>query len=124
MYYVIKRQDGVPMTSFIGFQVPKYIASRNNENVILEFKKDGKSQRKWVKKEDIILLTEDKEFFFKILSQFREVEATQQKLVDEAQVKLNESKEIFTEKVNEEINKFNEIKNSEDIPDLLKNVYN
>lgn len=122
MYYVIKRQRDVPLSTFIGFKVPKYIASKNNDHVIFEFIKDEKTQRKWVKKEDIILLTDDKDFFLKIMKQFKDAESTQQKLVDEAKDKFDLSIEAFSETMNEEINEFNEIKNSDDIPNMLKDL--
>lgn len=123
MYYVIKRQKDQPLSCFIGFMVPKYIASKNNDNVIFEFQKDGKPVRKWVHKDDIVLLTEDKDFFIKIMDQFKEVEETQQKLVDDARRKLDASMETFTEVVNAQIDEFNEIKNSEDVPCILKNLW-
>jgi hypothetical protein len=122
MYYVIKRQTGKPLSCFIGFMVPKFIASKNSDTVIFEFQKDGKVQRKWVKKEDIVLLTDDKKFFLKTMEQFRAVEETQQKLVDEARKKLDESMEAFTETVNAEINEFNEIRDSSDVPCILKDL--
>jgi len=122
MYYVIKRQTDKPLSCFIGFMVPKYIASKNNEHVIFEFTKDGKPHRKWVKKEEIVLLTEDKDFFLKTMEQFKSVEETQQKLVDEAREQLDNSIEAFTEAVNSEINEFNEIRNSDDVPCILKNL--
>ena len=122
MYYVIKRQKDSPLKCFIGFQVPKYIASKTNDNVIFEFIKDGKSQRKWVAKDDIVLLTQDKEFFLKIMSRFKEVETTQQKLLDDAQKNLDKSVKTFTKSVNAELDKFNEIKISDDIPCILKDL--
>ena len=122
MYYVIKKQHKIPLQHFIGFVVNKYIASKNNEHVIFEFVKDGKPNRKWVKKDEIILLTDDKKFFMKIMDQFKNVEATQQKLVDDARDKLNQSMETFTETMNAEINEFNEIKNSADVPNMLKGL--
>lgn len=122
MYYVIKRQTDKPLSCFIGFMVPKFIASRKNDTVIFEFQKDGKPQRKWVKKDEIVLLTEDKKFFLKTMEQFRSVEETQQRLVDEARKKLDESMEIFTEAVNAEINEFNEIRYSSDVPCILKDL--
>ncbi len=122
MYYVIKRQTTVPLSCFIGFMVPKYIASKNNEHVIFEFVKDGKTQRKWVKKDEIVLLTDDKDFFTKTMEQFRSVEETQKKLVDAAKDQLNACIETFTETINAEINEFNEIKNSDDVPCILKNL--
>lgn len=122
MYYVIKRQTDKPLSCFIGFMVPKYIASKNNEHVIFEFLKDGKPNRKWVKKEEIILLTEDKDFFLKTMEQFKMVEETQHKLVNEAREKLNTSIDTFTETMNSQINDFNEIRTSEDVPCILKNL--
>lgn len=122
MYYVIKKQEGTPLQCFIGFKVPKYIASKSNDTVIFEFNKDGKTTRKWIKKEDIILLTEDKDFFIKTMDQFKSVEAIQKQLINEAKEKLNQSVEAFTENVNAEINDFNEIKNSADVPCILKDM--
>ncbi len=122
MYYVIKRQIDNPSACFIGFNVPKYIASKNSENVIFEFIKDGKPLRKWVKKEEIILLTEDKEFFIRTMDKFKEVQTTQQALIDEARSKLEESMENLTETVNAEIDDFEELRDSSDVPCVLKNL--
>ncbi|WP_373005275.1 hypothetical protein [Sulfurimonas sp.] len=122
MYYVIKRQHTSPLTTFISFPVPKYIASKNSENVIFEFQKNGKPERKWVKKSDIVLLTDDKEFFIKTVAHFKEVEATQQKLIDAAQEQLDQSIETFTETMHTEIDEFSEIRDSSDIPCILKDL--
>ena len=122
MYYVIKRQKDKPLSCFIGFMVPKFIASKNSDTVIFEFQKDGKAQRKWVHKDDIVLLTDDKKFFLKTMKQFKSVEETQQKLVNEARQKLDERMEAFTETVNAEINEFNEIRDSDDVPCILKGL--
>ncbi len=107
----------------MGFTVPKYIVTKGSDNVIFEFKIDGKVTRKWVKKEDIVLLTEDKEFFIKTMDQFKEVEATQQKLVDEAQEKLEQTMVEYTENVNSEIEEFEEIRDTTDVPCILKELY-
>jgi hypothetical protein len=122
MYYVIKRNKNVPMSCFLGFKTPKYIATKNSENVIFEFIKDGKTQRKWVKKDEIVLLTEDKSFFLKTMKKFRNVQETQQKLVDEAQAQLNASMETFAETVNAELDEFEHIKDSTDVPCILKDL--
>ncbi len=122
MYYVIKRQHATPLTTFIYFPVPKYIASKNNANVIFEFTKNGKPERKWVKKEDIILLTDDKKFFLKTVEHFKSVESTQQKLIDEAQNQLNQSVINFTETMKSEIDEFSEIRDSTDVPCMLKEL--
>jgi len=120
MYYVIKKQHNIPLSSFISFPVPKYIASKNNESVIFEFQKDGKPIRKWVKKEDIILLTDDKKYFLKTLKHFEKMEEALQHTVDEAQNQLNNSIESFTETMQSEIAEYNEIRNSSDVPCILK----
>ena len=106
----------------MGFAAPKYIAAKNSDNVIFEFTKDGKITRKWVKKEEVVLLTEDKEFFIKTMNQFKEVEATQQKLINEAQTKLEQTMVEFTQNVNAEIEEFEEIRDSTDVPCILKDL--
>ena len=116
MYYVIKKQHSQPLHHFIGFVVNKYITSKTSENVIFEFEKDGKNERKWVKREDIILLTDNKKYFLETLNKFKEIEKEQQKLVDEAREQLNKSIENFDATMNEEIDKFSEIKSESDIP--------
>jgi hypothetical protein len=122
MYYVIKRQADSPTMCFISFKVPKFIASKNSENVIFEFTKDNKTNRKWVKKSDIILLTQDKQFFMDTLHKFQEVQETQQLLVNEAQKKLEETMQTFTETVNTEIEEFEELRDSSDLPCILNNL--
>ena len=120
MYYVIKQQFSSPLQHFIGFVVEKYIASKNNEHVIFEFKKDGKVDRKWVKKKDIILLTENKSYFIQMLNKLKATEETQQELVNQAKEQLEKSMENLTNVMNEEIDKIQELKVSGDIPCMLK----
>ncbi|MEA3331702.1 MAG: hypothetical protein U9Q29_08435 [Campylobacterota bacterium] len=122
MYYVIKKEVNNPLKCFIGFKVPKYIASKNSDNVIFEFNKDAKTQRKWIAKEDIVLLTDDKEFFIKTMNQFTKIEQTQQKLVDTAEDNLSQAIQTLTKEVNNELNKFIENKNSDEIPSILKDL--
>lgn len=122
MYYVIKKQVDNPEVCFVGFRVPKYIASKNSENVIFEFERDGKITRKWIKKKEIVLLTDDKEFFLKTMDKFKNVESTQKKLIDEAHAKLEESMEALTENVNAEIDEFEKLRDSTDVPCVLKNL--
>ena len=119
MYYVIKKINTQPLQHFIGFMVDKYIASKNTQTVIFEFKKDGKTQRKWIKREDIILLTDNKDYFLKIMKRFKATENAQQKLVDEARKQLDRSIEDFETAINEEFEKFEEIKNESDITCIL-----
>lgn len=122
MYYVIKKQHATPLSTFIGFLVGKFIASKNSDNIIFEFQKDGKPLRKWVKKEDIILLTDNKEYYLKTLKHFTEIEVAQRKLVVEAQAHLKKSMETFAETMHSEIDDYEELKDSSDIPCMLKNL--
>jgi len=122
MYYVIKKQLTKPGAPFISFAVPKYIASKKNEHVIFLFQKDGKVIRKWVKLKEIILLTDDKEYFSKILKQFQDVQDAQQALVNEAQENLEKSMTNFVEHMNAEILDFEEIRESDDVPCILKEL--
>ncbi len=122
MYYVIKKQiDKLPST-FLGFAVEKYIASKQNKNVIFLFSKDGKVIRKWVKLEEIILLTEDKEYFLKIMKQFKDVEDAQKKLVADAQANLEKSMTNFADTMNSQIVDYEEIRDATDVPDILKEL--
>ena len=122
MYYVIKKQTDKLPSTFLGFGVEKYIASKKNENVIFLFNKDGKVIRKWIKLEDIILLTEDKKYFLKVMNRFKNVEETQKKLVAEAHANLEKCMTNFVETMNTKITEFEEIRNASDVPDLLKNL--
>lgn len=56
------------------------------------------------------------------MKKFRNVQETQQKLVDEAQAQLNASMETFTETVNAELAEFEHIKDSTDVPCILKDL--
>jgi len=122
MYYVIKKQLDKPGSTFMGFSVPKYIASKKNENVIFLFQKNGKVIRKWVKLEEIILLTDDKEYYLKVLKQFQDVQDAQQALVNTAQANLEKTMTNFVENMSAEIHDFEEIRESDDVPCMLKEL--
>lgn len=122
MYYVIKKQVNKLPNTFIGFATEKYIASKTNKNVIFLFRHEGKVVRKWVKLEEIILLTEDKEYFLKVMKRFKAVEEQQQALVDEAQKQLESSMTNFAKNMQAEINDYEEIRDSSDVPDILKDL--
>lgn len=121
MYYLIKRNHS-PSQCFVGLKVPKYIAAKNNDSVIFEFTVNGKITRKWVKKEDIILLTDNEEFFIKTMEKFKTLESEQQELINSAKEQLEQSMKIFTETINAEIDKFNENRDSADVPCILKDL--
>lgn len=121
MYYVIKKQPDQPLHSFVGFKVPKYIATKNSDNVIFEFIVDKKPQRKWVKKEEIILLTDNKEYFLKVLHKLQATQAEQEKLVEEAKEQLNRCLENFVEAISSDIKDFENMRDTDDgVPCILK----
>jgi predicted transcriptional regulator len=122
MYYVIIKQADTPQVSVIGFSVPKFYASKNGDNVIFEFSQDGKKRRKWVKKEEVLLVTDSKEFFLKTMKRFKKIETYQQKLIDEAKEKLNQSICEFNDSMTQEMDEFTKIRSSKDVPCLLKEV--
>lgn len=122
MYYVIKKRTDKPGSTFMGFAAPKYIASKKNKNVIFLFSKDGKVVRKWVKLTDIILLTENKEYFLQIMTEFEELQNAQQRLVDEAHAKLEKSMTNFVDTMNAQIHDYEEIRDTTDVPCLLKDI--
>lgn len=122
MYYVIKKQANSLVSTVIGFEVPKYIVSKNSQNVIFEFIKDDKPIRKWVNKDDIVLLTDNMEFFLKTLEKFKKIESEQLALIDQAQEELDRTITNGIAKVNETIEKFNQLKYTGKIPCILKDV--
>ena len=122
MYYVIIKKADTHPVEFMGFKVPKFITKKNSDNVIFEFKIDGKVVRKWVNKKDILLLSDDKDFYTKTMQSFQEVEKEQQKLVEDAKNKLNETIESYAQTMSDEFESFEEMRASGDIPCLLKEL--
>jgi len=120
MYYVIKKKTDTYPPEFMGFKVPKFITNKNSDNVIFEFKINGKVVRKWVKKDEILLLTDDKNFFLKTMKSFQKVEAEQKKLVAKAQEQLDETIDNFAQTMNEEFEHFEEVREGDTCPCLLK----
>lgn len=119
MYYVIKRHDDASVPTFIGFKVPKYISSKKNDTVIFEFIKEDKAIRKWVKKSDIILLTDNQEYFLKIYKELESVQKQQQALVDEARANLDNSLNAFSETMHDEMEKYTQLNDDEDLSSNL-----
>ena len=122
MYYVILNQPENPSSKFFGFIVQRYIAAKNTNNVIFEVKRDGKTIRKWINKEEIILLTDDKAYFVELMHQFKEVEAQQIRMITDAQKNLDETLIQATETINAEIESFEKIRYNPDVHDLLKDL--
>ena len=122
MYYaIVKKPDSHP-TEFISFSVPKFITKKESDNVIFEFMVDGKKVRKWIDKDAILLLTDDKKFYLKTLEKFQKVQKEHQTLVDEAKEKLNATIADFAKSIDAEIDSFETLREQEGTPCILKNL--
>lgn len=122
MYYVIKKQTDTNPMQIMSFKVPKYIANKSSNTVIFEFIVNSKTIRKWVKKEEIILLTKDKDFYLTTIKSFKDIQEAQEKLVAEAQKALDKSIETYSEVMESKLEDFEEIRNCNDIPCILKDL--
>jgi hypothetical protein len=88
MYYVIQRYHNNHKKHYFAYAVTKYISAKNTQNIIFEINQNGTMKRKWSPKDDIILLTADKELFrttYERLEALKEqhitkIEAVQEKL--------------------------------------------
>jgi predicted transcriptional regulator len=89
MYYVIQRHHGDPKKHYLAYTVPRYISSESSQNIIFEFHRDGAVKRKWAAKEEIVLLTDDKELFQKILHKLEALKNAHLEKIDAAQTQLN-----------------------------------
>ncbi|MFA6759525.1 MAG: hypothetical protein WCR69_00575 [Sulfuricurvum sp.] len=122
MFYVIKKNDTKPLPSIVGFEVDKYIATRNSTSVIVEFKHENKPIRRWVDKSEIILLTDDKEFFLQTLEKFKLLHKDEQSLIDQAKHELDMSVENSNNKLNSAIEEFQKQKFEGEYPCILKRL--
>ena len=122
MYYVIIKKPQTHPPEFMGFKVPKFIAKKHSDNVIFEFKVNGKVVRKWINKKDILLVTKDKNFYLKIMAKFKKVQQAQQELVEEAQQKLHETIDNFADTMNKEFESFEAMREKDGIPCILKDL--
>ena len=122
MYYAIIKKPDTHPTEFMGFSVPKFITKKDSDNVIFEFVVDGKKVRKWVNKDAILLLSDDKNFYLETLEKFKKVQSEQQALLDEAKAKLNKTVEEFAKTMDKEFESFEELRENADIPCILKDL--
>lgn len=90
MYYVIQRHQGDPKKHYLAYTVPRYISSENSVNIIFEFQHDGAVKRKWAPKEEIILLTADKQLFQTTLHRLEGLKSSHLEKIDAAQAQLND----------------------------------
>ncbi len=120
MYYVIQILHGSKEKHFVSYQVPKYIFSTKNSNIIFEFGERPNIKRKWAPKEDIILLTKDKEFFQAYLNKLIEMQANYLKEISKAQAEVDRLQKVYEEQMYKEFKSFKELSSkNEKIPTLI-----
>lgn len=109
MYYVIQRHHSDPKKHYLAYTVPRYISSENSVNIIFEFQHEGVVKRKWAPKEEIILLTADKQLFQTTLQRLEGLKSSHLERIDAAQAQLNDEINAL---LNTMQNEFDTIKNS------------
>lgn len=97
MFYVIQRRHGNHQKHYFAFMVVKYISAKNTQNVIFEISQNGETKRKWSPKEDIVLVTSDKELFHTTMEQLEALKKEHLEKIGAAQEKLNQEIEHFNE---------------------------
>lgn len=89
MYYVIQRHHNDHQKRYFAYAITKYISAKNTQNIIIEISHDGVIKRKWSPKEDIILLTADKELFRTTMERLEAIKEHHLEKINAAQEKLN-----------------------------------
>lgn len=102
MYYVIQRHHNNHQKQYFAYAVAKYIAAKNTQNVIFEINHDGTMKRKWAPKDDIILLTDDKELFRTTYERLQCVSAEHLKKIEAAREELHHEIESMLQSMQKE----------------------
>lgn len=102
MYYVIQRHHNNHQKHYFAYAVAKYISAKNTQNIIFEISQNGETKRKWSPKEDIILLTADKELFRTTMERLESIKNHHLEKIDAAQEKLNHEVNLFHETMQKE----------------------
>lgn len=109
MYYVIQRHHNNHKKHFFAYSVAKYITAKNTLNIIFEINQNGVMKRKWSPKEDIVLLTEDKELFRTMYERLESLSVHHLEKINAVQEEFNTAVHDFHETMQKE---FESIKNS------------
>ena len=94
---------------FASYQVPHYILSEKSTNVIFEFGEKPNVKRNWAAKEDIILLTQDKNFFHAYVKKLIELETSHLAKIESAQKEVEKLKQQYQEQMHDELNSFKKL---------------
>lgn len=109
MYYVIQRHHNNHKKHFFAYLATKCIAAKNTQNVIFEIDQSGVVKRKWAPKEDLVLLTEDKELFRTTYERLEALSTHHLEKINAVQEQLNTAVNDFHECMQKE---FETIKSS------------
>ncbi|MEA3372677.1 MAG: hypothetical protein U9Q62_03185 [Campylobacterota bacterium] len=121
MYYVIQHRHNDPKKYYTVFVVPKFITSKENDNVIFEFHlSDGKTKRKWTAKKEIILLTDDEAFFKKVLARLTVTQNRHLQQIQHAEENLQNEFSKMASAMENEFEDLDEERKEESFPCLLK----
>jgi len=105
---------------FVSYQVPRYILSEKSTNIIFEFGTKPNIKRKWAAKEDIVLLTKDREFFHAYVTKLIKLEESHLQKINQAQEELERLQKQYQEQMHSELNSFKELaEKSTKIPTLI-----
>ena len=120
MYYVVQIVHDAKDKHFVSYQVPKYILSEKNANIIFEFGEKPNVKRKWAAKEDIVLLTQDKKFFHAYVKKLIEMEESHLQKIKKAEAEVERLKKQYQEQMHSELSSFKELaKKSSKVPTLI-----
>jgi len=120
MYYVVQMLHESQGKYFVSYQVPKYILSTKNKNIIFEFGEKPNIKRKWAAKEDIILLTQDKDFFQAYVNKLIKMEKSHLDEIVKAEEELERLQKEYKDHMCSELESFKELSHkSSKIPTLI-----
>ncbi|MDQ1297541.1 MAG: hypothetical protein QG558_79 [Campylobacterota bacterium] len=102
MYYVIQRHHNNHKKHFFAYLAAKCIAAKNTQNVIFEISQGGVVKRKWAPKEDLVLLTEDKELFRTTYERLEALSAHHLEKINTVQEELSNAINDFHESMQKE----------------------
>lgn len=111
MFYVIQQHHNNHKKHYLAYVIIRYIAAKNTHNIIFEINQNGLIKRKWSPKEDIILLTDDKDLFRTTLERLESIKNHHLEKIDAAQEQLNHEISHYYETMQKE---FEVIKSSDE----------
>lgn len=109
MYYVIQILHESQNKHFLSYQVPKYILSTKNKNIIFEFGERPDIKRKWAARDDIILLTQDKEFFQAYVTKLHQIEQTHLEQISKAKEEVARLEKEYQMTMQSELKAFKDL---------------